>query len=93
MTDQRVVPEAFMDAHRDDRGRLTLGWEALVSRHEWCEDLCQALLEQVQWLQHDHGITPDELASRVIGSLSDPTLMIEAERQWAQARLAELLGP
>ena len=36
--DQRFVPDSFLALHRDARQRLSLPWEELVARHEWCED-------------------------------------------------------
>lgn len=90
--DQRFVPEAFWALYRDDRGRLLLPREQVLERHECCEDLCQALLEQVRWLPAEHGVSGSELAERVLSSVHSPVLLRDEERPWAIGRLTELLN-
>ncbi|MEK8087910.1 hypothetical protein WNB94_15995 [Aquabacterium sp. A3] len=94
MDDQRLIPDAFLAVYRDARGRLLIRHEELLARHECCEDLCQALLEQVRWLPSEHGVPAGELAERVLGSVQNPLLLRDVERPWAIGRLTELLnGP
>jgi hypothetical protein len=89
--DQRFVPDSFLALHRDARQRLSLPWEELVARHEWCEDFCQASDDQVRWLLTEHGLTPDELAASVVERVPAPDWLNDAERGWVSSRLAELL--
>lgn len=92
MDDQRLIPDAFLAVYRDARGRLSESRDTLLARHEWCEDLCQMLAERVQWLHQDHGVDAAELAARVVNSLPDAEGLHAGERDWVQARLAELLN-
>ena len=92
MEDQRFVPESFQALHRDARQRMALLWSELVTRHEWCEDFCQASEEQVRWLLTEHGLTADELSASVVERLTAPDWLSDGERDWVRSRLAELLG-
>ena len=90
--DQGFIPPSFHAVHADARGRLRLPRRELGARHELCEDLAQALLEQAQAIRHDLGVTESDVLGRIARGLQAPASGLDAgEAEWVVTRLAELL--
>ncbi len=91
---QRTVPEAFIRAHTPSgRQRPDLPREALLERHELCEDLAQMLCETASTQRHELGITESDVLHRIAASLPEAGLELSPpEISWVTGRLAELLG-
>jgi hypothetical protein len=90
---QILIPDAFQALYRSPRtGRLTLPREELAARHEFCEDLAQALTEPARTMLFSHGIAEDEVLRRCrLGLLGEGSAVSVEEAGWVIGRLAELL--
>lgn len=89
---QLYLPPSFVACHADARGRLTRTLATVRARYELCEDMAQALVEQVQRLHVDGGDEQFTALQRVRNGLHDPAAGMEAaEADWVVQRLAELL--
>ena len=91
---QIVVPPSFV-ALFVPPGRIkpTASREHIAERHEFCEDLAQALTEQAMTKHWELGVSEDEVLRRVELGLHDVALRLPAvEARWVLRRLAELLG-
>lgn len=89
---QIPIPPSFTAVHADARGRLRLPLGEFRQRYELCEDLAQALSERARALEHDLGITRDDVLSRMAGGLHPPDSGLdEGEAGWVLRRLQELL--
>lgn len=87
------VPASFLALHpAPPRGHDASARQAIADRHEWCEDLAQALVETARAQCHDLGITPGDVLARIgagLRHLDEP--LAHGEAGWVQRRLAELL--
>ena len=90
---QILVPESFLDLHRDRRRtRLRTPIAEVRMRHEACEDLAQQLVAQAQHLHFDLGVSEDEVLMRMEAGLQSPESGFRLdEAVWVVRRLAELL--
>ena len=90
---QILVPESFLDLHRDrHRTRLRTPIAEVRARHEACEDLAQQLVAQAQHIHFDLGVSEDEVLVRIEQGLAQPDAGLSAdEAAWVVRRLAELL--
>lgn len=89
---QIPIPPSFTAVHADARGRLRLPLALFRQRYELCEDLAQALSERARALEHDLGITRDDVLARMAGGLQPPDSGLEeGEAGWVLRRLQELL--
>ena len=91
---QILIPDAFQALYRSPRtGRFTLPRDELATRHEFCEDLAQALSEPARTMLFSHGIAEDEVLRRChLGLLGEGAGVGAQEAWWVVCRLAELLG-
>lgn len=90
---QILIPDAFLALYRSPRsGRVTLPRDELAARHEFCEDLAQALTEPARTMLFSHGIAEDEVLHRChAGLLGEGSGVSADEAAWVAGRLAELL--
>lgn len=90
---QILIPDAFAALYRSPRsGRLTLPRDELAARHEFCEDLAQAMVEPARAMLFRHGIAEDEVLRRChLGLLGEGSGVTADEAFWVACRLAELL--
>lgn len=91
---QVFVPPSFIAAYTPaGRSRPSLGREALVARHEFCEDFSQALVETCRNLAWRDGLSEDVVLERVGQGLeAGAGELPPEERPWVLRRTAELLG-
>lgn len=89
---QIVVPPSFI-ALFVPPGRIkpTEPYAHIATRHEFCEDLAQSLVEMARTQRWSLGITDDDVLERVGRGLADLDLA-DAERGWVLGRLGELLA-
>lgn len=93
---QIVVPTSFV-ALFVPAGRIkpTQPRAVIAERHEFCEDLAQALVEQAQAVHHGSGVDEAEVLRRIRRGLQPPPgtagVVDAAEAGWVVRRLAELL--
>lgn len=93
---QIVVPPSFV-ALFVPVGRIkpTQPRAVIAERHEFCEDLAQALVEQAQAVHHGSGVDEAEVLHRIRRGLQVPpgaaAVVDAAEAGWVVRRLAELL--
>lgn len=86
------LPESFLRLHSGWRGKLLRPLAELRERHELCEDLANHLVASAQALQHDVGLSEDEVLQRCHQGLAQPEAgLAEGEPAWVVCRLAELL--
>lgn len=91
---QIVVPPSFIALFvPPGRVKPTATRAHIVGRHEFCEDLAQALVETAQLQRWQLGITTADVLERIGRGLAGLADVDEAERGWVLTRLAELLGP
>jgi hypothetical protein len=90
---QILVPESFLDLHRDrHRTRLHTPIAEVRARYEACEDLAQQLVAQAQHIHFDLGVSEDEVLARIEQGLAQAESGFSAdEARWVTRRLAELL--
>lgn len=90
---QILIPDAFLALYRSPRtGRFTLPRDELAARHEFCEDLAQALMEPARTMLFSHGIAEDEVLRRCgLGLFAEGSGVGAEEVAWVIGRLAELL--
>jgi hypothetical protein len=88
---QLVVPPAFI-ALFVPPGRLkpTESREHIATRHEFCEDLAQSLVEMARTQRWSLGITTDDALERIRRGLATLELS-DGERGWVIGRLGELI--
>ena len=87
------LPESFLKLHSGWRGKLLRPLAELRARHGLCEDLAQTLVPSAQALQHDVGLSEDEVLRRCERGLVSPEAgLADGEPRWVVSRLAELLG-
>lgn len=90
---QIEVPPSFIALYTDARRRLSVPLSVLRERYELCEDLSQQLVDHARTTHFSHGISEDEVLTRMHRGLLSPQPMVEAaEATWVTRRLAELLG-
>ena len=89
-----VVPPAFMALFiAPRRGRTTLPREEIAQRHEFCEDLAQALAEHARTKLWELGIAEEDVLERIQRGLAESQAGVSpAEAGWTMGRVAELLG-
>ena len=92
-TDQQFLPLSFLAVYLDARQRRTAPMATVRSRYDWCEDLAQTLVEQLQRL-HIDGADEERVALlRVLEGLRLPDAgLAPGEAEWVVRRLAELVG-
>ena len=90
---QVVVPEAFVRLFvPPGRLRPTEAREVIAQRHEFCEDLAQALTETARRQLLELHITETDVLQRVAaGLMAEGSPVSAAEAPWVLGRLAELL--
>lgn len=90
---QILIPESFLDLHRDrHRTRLRTPITEVRARYEACEDLAQQLVAQAQHIHFDLGVSEDEVLMRMEAGLQSPESgFTPDEAVWVSRRLAELL--
>ncbi|MEY4907005.1 MAG: hypothetical protein RL260_723 [Pseudomonadota bacterium] len=90
---QILVPESFLDLHRDrTRSRLRTPIAEVRARYEACEDLAQQLVAQAQHIHFDLGVSEVEVLMRMEAGLQTPESgFTPDEAVWVTRRLAELL--
>lgn len=89
---QIPIPPSFTAVHADPRGRLRLPLAQFRQRYELCEDLAQALVERARALEHDLGVTRQDVLARIAEGLQPPASGLEeGEAGWVLRRLQELL--
>jgi hypothetical protein len=90
---QILVPESFLDLHRDrTRSRLRTPIAEVRARHDACEDLAQQLVAQAQHIHFDLGVSEAEVLVRIEAGLQSPESgFTPTEAVWVARRLAELL--
>jgi hypothetical protein len=65
----------------------------IQARHEFCEDLAQALSETAQQQRLSLGVDAPEVLRRIGLGVADPaTGLTEVEQGWVMTRLAELIA-
>ena len=91
---QIIVPPSFVALFvQPGRIKPTQPREYIAARHDFCEDLAQALIEHAQAVHFDSGVDEAEVLRRVQRGLVAPEGVVdEAESRWVTRRLAELLG-
>lgn len=91
---QILIPEAFLRLFVPaGRLRPTASREHIAQRHEFCEDLAQALTETARLHQFELSITEEDVLTRVAAGLQGTGSPVSAdEAAWVVGRLAELLG-
>ena len=91
---QILIPEAFLRLFvPPGRLRPTESREYIAQRHEFCEDLAQALTETARLHQFELSITEEDVLTRVAAGLQGPGSSVSVdEAAWVVGRLAELLG-
>ena len=95
MTDEYQIelPPSFIALHVDARQRLNVPVRTLRERYELCEDLSQQLVDHARTTHFAHGISEDEVLTRMHRGLLAPQPQVSApEAAWVVRRLAELLG-
>lgn len=90
---QILVPDAFLDLYRSPgRTRLTLPRAEVAARHEFCEDLAQAMTEHAHAMLFGAHLAEDEVLRRCLAGLrAEGAGVSAAEAVWVVRRLAELL--
>ncbi|GAP36665.1 ATPase with chaperone activity [Piscinibacter sakaiensis] len=96
MADSQIdVPPSFVALYLPP-GRLkpTLPREALIARHEFCEDLANLLVETARETIFRLGIAEIDVLERCERGLhlGDPPPVSREEGRWVVRRLAELMG-
>lgn len=94
---QVVVPPSFVALYMlPGRLKPTQPRAVIAARHEFCEDLAQALVERAQAAHHGGGVDEAEVLHRIRRGLLPPPgetgVVDDAEARWVVRRLAELLG-
>lgn len=90
---QILVPDAFLDLYRQAGGvRFTLPKGEIAARHEFCEDLAQAMTEHARAMLFGAHLAEDEVLRRCLAGLrAEGAGVGAAEAVWVVRRLAELL--
>lgn len=90
---QIVVPDAFVALYlRPGRSKPILPRQELAARHEFCEDLAQAMVEHARAMLFGAGLSEDEVLRRCHrGLLAEGSGVSADEALWVVRRLAELL--
>lgn len=90
---QVVVPPAFVALFvPPGRLRPTEPWATIAERHEFCDDLAQALTDTARQRLVDLHLSEDEVLERTLAGLREsPDLVSADEALWVTRRLAELL--
>lgn len=91
------VPSSFVAIYSTEvAGRvrkLTLPLAALQERHEFCEDLAQALVDSSRARLFELRVTEQDVLLKVlVGLTGSEEVLSGAESHWVVRRLAELLN-
>lgn len=91
------VPASFVAIYSTEAAgrvrKLALPLAALHERHEFCEDLAQALVESSRARFFELRVTEEDVLLKVlVGLTASEEVLSEAESQWVVRRLAELLN-
>lgn len=91
---QIQVPASFVALFvGPGRVRPHLPRATIVERHEFCEDLAQALAESARQRARELGVPEDDLLERIDRGLAQgDTGVDEAEAPWVSGRVRELLA-
>ncbi len=94
---QMEVPGSFVAIHSTEAAgrvrKLALPLAALQERHEFCEDLAQALVDSSRARFFELKVTEEDVLLKVLAGLTaSQDVLSEAESQWVVRRLAELLN-
>ena len=94
---QTEVPSSFVAIYSTEvtgrLRRLALPLAALQERHEFCEDLAQALVESSRARLFELRVTEEDVLLKVfVGLTASEEVLSRAESQWVVRRLAELLN-
>lgn len=90
---QEQVPDAFIALYRPQgRGKPTRLQAEIAERHDWCENMAQALSETARTQRWDLGITEEDTLRRLHAGLQQPAAAVDGlEAAWVLQRVAELL--
>lgn len=90
---QIVVPPSFIALYlKPGRTRPQALLAEIAARHEFCEDLAQALTERAQALKWESGVTEADVLQRIERGLQAPDAGVTpGEAGWVMGRLAEVL--
>jgi hypothetical protein len=88
------IPLSFQALYEAKRtARLKPVWAEVCARYELCEDMANMLVDSVQAMQLQLGITETDVLKRVWQGLTQPGSVVQLdEAQWVLHRLAELCG-
>lgn len=88
------IPEAFVALFVPaGRSRPTASQAFITERHEFCEDLAQALTETARARWFELSITEQDVLVRIGAALrAEGSGLTQPEAGWVLGRLAELLG-
>jgi hypothetical protein len=94
---QTEVPSSFIAIYsKEAAGRvrkLALPLASLQERHEFCEDLAQALVDSSRARLFELRVTEEDVLHKVfVGLTASEEVLSRAESQWVVRRLAELLN-
>lgn len=91
------VPSSFVAIYSTESAgrvrKLVVPVAALQERHEFCEDLAQALVDSSRARLFDLKVTQEDVLVRVLeGLAASEEVLSKAESRWVVRRLAELLN-
>ena len=94
---QMEVPRSFVEIYSSEAAgrvrKLVLPLAALQERHEFCEDLAQALVDSSRARLFELRVTEEDVLHKVfVGLTASEEVLSRAESQWVVRRLAELLN-
>ncbi len=93
---QTEVPSSFVAIYSTETAgrvrKLSVPLVALQERHEFCEDLAQALIESSRDRLFDLKVTQEDVLAKVLqGLTASEEVLSRDESRWVVRRLAELL--
>lgn len=87
------IPASFLTLHAGAHSRLITPLAEVRQRYDLCEDLAVQLQASAQALQHDDGLTPEDVLAGIRVALGRSESGLAAgESVWVVRRLAELLS-
>ena len=91
---QIEIPPSFIALYvPPGRSKPSAGFEEILSRYEFCEDMANLLTETARNMQFSLGITEADVLARVQqGLVVEDSAFTSTEAQWVVCRLAELLA-
>jgi hypothetical protein len=94
---QTEVPSSFVAIYSTETAgrvrKLSVSLVALQERHEFCEDLAQALVDSSRDRLFDLKVTQEDVLAKVLlGLTASEEVLSRDEARWVVRRLAELLN-